>query len=87
MLSILLTASRWWCPPQVFSELAKIGPLASTELEEEALRMPFHPVEPHPGLRSYPFLPQVQSALHPALLAPAPGGLLCMREKHVDVIF
>lgn len=49
---------------QVFSELAKIGPAYPTEQDSSAThRFPFRTfdtcVEPHPGLRSYPFLSQV----------------------------
>ena len=52
---------------QIFAELAKVGPQYG-ELDErgEAVQlMPFHIVEPHPGLRAYPFLSQARS---PAVL-------------------
>ena len=48
---------------QVFSELARIGPAYPPEEEETTHRFPFRTYdcasEPHPGLRSYPFLSQV----------------------------
>ncbi|DBA80730.1 hypothetical protein WJX77_008398 [Trebouxia sp. C0004] len=49
---------------KVFSELAKLGPVVTTEEEVwQHYRFPFRtfhcPEEPHPGLRSYPFLGQV----------------------------
>lgn len=52
---------------QIFAELAKVGPQYG-ELDErgEAVQlMPFHIIEPHPGLRAYPFLSQARS---PAVL-------------------
>ncbi|DBA87081.1 hypothetical protein WJX79_000451 [Trebouxia sp. C0005] len=49
---------------KVFSELAKLGPVVTAEEEVwQHYRFPFRtfhsPEEPHPGLRSYPFLGQV----------------------------
>ena len=54
-------------PAQIFAELAKVG-RQCVELDErgEAVQhMPFHIIEPHPGLRAYPFLSQARS---PAVL-------------------
>jgi hypothetical protein len=68
---------------QVFAELAKIGPAISPDEEQSsALRnVPYRRTdtlsEPHPGLRAYPFLAQVQS-LHSApqlLTGLSPGWL------------
>ena len=44
---------------QIFSELAKIGPVLEGEVEEVSSRSPWFNTEPHPGLRAYPFLSQV----------------------------
>jgi len=49
-------------PAQIFTELAKVGPLygAPEEGDEPVEAMPFYCAEPHPGLRAYPFLSQAR---------------------------
>jgi hypothetical protein len=61
---------------QIFSELAKIGPVVEGEQEEPSSRSPWCNTEPHPGLRAYPFLSQVRGTLHAELLTACrqPGG-------------
>lgn len=44
---------------QIFSQLAKIGPVTEGEAEEASSRSPWFNTDPHPGLRAYPFLSQV----------------------------
>ena len=53
---------------QIFSELAKIGPVVEGEQEEPSSRSPWCNTEPHPGLRAYPFLSQVRRTLHAEFL-------------------
>ena len=54
---------------QIFSELAKIGPVVEAEREEASSRSPWLNTDPHPGLRAYPFLSQVWTQLKPSLCA------------------
>ena len=49
---------------QIFSELAKIGPVIEGEVAEVCSRSPWFNTEPHPGLRAYPFLSQVSQQLY-----------------------
>ena len=49
---------------QIFSELAKIGPVIEGDVEEVSTRSPWFNTEPHPGLRAYPFLSQVGQHLY-----------------------
>ena len=64
---------------QIFSELAKIGPVVEGEQEEPSSRSPWCNTEPHPGLRAYPFLSQVRRmanshACRAPLACREPGG-------------
>ena len=45
---------------QIFTDLAKVGPQYGGQEEKDDLAeyMPFYAAEPHPGLRTYPFLSQ-----------------------------
>lgn len=47
---------------QIFTDLAKVGPQYGGQEEKDDLAeyMPFYAAEPHPGLRTYPFLSQAR---------------------------
>ncbi|KAK9820853.1 hypothetical protein WJX81_004021 [Elliptochloris bilobata] len=69
---------------QIFTELAKVGPLyRAEEGSEHAQDMPFYSAEPHPGLRAYPFLSQVCRRWKTVLDNPAARDVL-WRELVVD---
>ena len=68
---------------QIFSELAKIGPVIEGDAEEVSSRSPWFNTEPHPGLRAYPFLSQVGQHLpcmHAKPLSPQKEALF--RQSH-----
>ncbi len=66
-------------PAQIFTELAKVGPLygAPEEGDEPVEAMPFYCAEPHPGLRAYPFLSQARPRARRAGRADGAPWLRC----------
>jgi len=66
-------------PAQIFTELAKVGPLygAPEEGDEPVEAMPFYCAEPHPGLRAYPFLLQARARARRAGRADGAPWLRC----------
>ncbi|KAK9823301.1 hypothetical protein WJX72_001754 [[Myrmecia] bisecta] len=66
---------------KVFADLARVGPVVPPQVEAlQGARMPFrtldNPGEPHPGLRSYPFLGQVCKRWNKILCDPASREVL-----------